>query len=174
MSTSKLPKAITKKELFEEAQVRFQSWVEMYTDPKISVQYMYEDMSCSCYSGSPEDDFPDDVAAERQDNTIRYQYKDGACYFIVDGIEVDILDLRDMRKASNLGIERYIDICVPSIMYKEEEGSLLYHIIPDAWLYGSTTSDFNKGEEVHQEFIDAARDYIKAYHITKDMQKEDL
>ena len=170
MSINKLPEEITKDTLLRYAQDRFQQWIKMYADPGLSAQYMYEDMCCSIFSGEVATDFPN----AKPDDTIRYQYRDGACYFIVDGIEVDVLDLRDMRKASDIGIERYVDICIPSIMYKDEDDSLLYHLIPGAWLYGSTTSDFNKGEEVHPEFINAARDYIKEHHITKEMQEEDL
>lgn len=172
MSINKLPDTITKDVLLKYAQDMFQQWIKEYADQGLSAQYMYEDMCCSIFSGEVATDFPNTPNTE-PDDTIRYQYRDGACYFIVNGIEVDVLDLRDMRKASDIGIERYVDICIPSIMYKDEDGSLLYHLIPGAWLYGSTTSDFNKGEEVHQQFIDAAKDYIKAHHITKEMQEVD-
>lgn len=37
---------------------------------------------------------------------------------------------------------------------------------------GCPADDFpDEGEPVHQEFIDAARDYIKIHHITKEMQE---
>lgn len=43
--------SITKEELFSKAQERFNSWAKMYSDPNVTVQQMYEDMFCSCYSG---------------------------------------------------------------------------------------------------------------------------
>ena len=42
---------MTKEELFNKAQERFNSWAKMYSDPNVTVQQMYEDMACSCYSG---------------------------------------------------------------------------------------------------------------------------
>ena len=170
MAVEKLPKAITKEVLFKEAQKRFQSWVDMYADPNISTQYMYEDMSCSCYCGNPEDDFPDDVKAE-QDSIIRYQYKDGDCFFVIDGIEVEVLDLRSMRESSRVNKETYADVCILTISYTDEDGVYLYHVIPGVWLYGSTSNDFDEGMPVQQEFIDAAHEYIKEHNITKEMQE---
>lgn len=171
MATSYLPKTVTKDVLFKRAQERFQSWAVMFADPNTSTQYMYEDMSCSCYSGCPADDFPDEVKAE-QDSTIKYQYKDGNCSFMVDGIEVEVLDLRDMRKDPSIGFARYSDVCIPSISYNEG-GAYIHHPIPNAWLYGSTSEEFEEGREVHPEFIEAAREYIKQHKITKEMQNVD-
>lgn len=169
MSTSYLPKAITKEVLFKRAQERFQEWCKMYGDPNVSAQWMYEDMAASCYCGCPADDFPDEVKAE-QDSVIRYQYKDGGCFFIIDGIEVMVLDLRDMRKDPSLGEARYADICIPVIHY--DDGDIrMDRPIPNTWLYGSTSAEFEEGMPVHKEFLDAAREYIKEHNITKEMQE---
>lgn len=165
-----LPKTVTKDVLFKRAQERFQEWCKVYADPDKTAQWMYEDMSCSCYSGCPADDFPDEVKAE-QDSAIRYQYKDGMCSFMIDGIEVEVQDLRSMRKSPRVGKELYANICVLTISYNDDDGMYMYHVIPNTWLYGSTSDDFNEGEPVHEEFIKAARDYIKINHITKEMQE---
>lgn len=167
MAVGYLPKSVTKDKLFERAKERFQSWAKMYSDPDTSIEYMYEDMSASCYSCDPEYDFPDECC----DETIRYQYKDGSCSFMIDDIEVEVLDLRDMRKDSTVGFERYSDICIPAISYTDKDGDIQLHPIPNCWLYGSTSSDFDVGEEVHPQFIEAAREYIKQHNITPDMQK---
>ena len=169
MSTSYLPKTVTKDVLFEKAESRFRSWAQMYGDPNITASYMYEDMSASCYCGCPADDFPDEIKTE-QDPVIRYQYDGGSCFFILDGIEVTVFDLRDMRKDPSIDLARYSDVCVLAINYKDEDGMFLYHIIP-AWLYGSTSDDFNEGKPVDDYFINTAREYIKAHHITKEMQE---
>lgn len=170
MGVKKLPKTVTKDVLFKKAQERFQDWVKMYADTGISAQYMYEDMSASCYCGCPADDFPEEVKAE-QDSTIRYQYKDGNCFFMIDDIEVEVHDLRSMRESPRVGKELYADICVLAISYNDEDGMCMYHVVPDVWLYGSTSDDFNEGQPVHKEFIDAAHDFIKVNHITKEMQE---
>ena len=42
---------LTKEELFKKAQERFSSWARMYANPDVTVEQMYEDMSCSVFSG---------------------------------------------------------------------------------------------------------------------------
>lgn len=169
MAINYLPEEITKEELFKYAQNRFQHWVKMYADPNTSTQYMYEDMCCSIFSGEIAFDFPN----LKQDDTIRYQYKDGSCYFIVDGIEVSVYDLRSMRESPRVSKETYVDVCIPCISYADDNGNFIDHPIPNAWLYGSTSNDFDEGKEVHPEFINAAREYIKEHNITKEMQEYD-
>lgn len=169
MAVSYLPEIITKDVLFKRAQERFQEWAKIYADPTKTAQWMYEDMAASCYCGCPEDDFPDDVKAE----SIRYQYRNGECFFRIDGIEVVVLDLRDMRKDPSLGEARYSDVCILTISYTDSDDDdwYMYHVIPDAWLYGSTSAEFEEGEPVHEKFIKAARDYIEEHNITKEMQE---
>ena len=48
---------LTKEELFKKAQERFSSWARMYSNPEVTAEQMYEDMSSSCYTGCMEDDF---------------------------------------------------------------------------------------------------------------------
>jgi hypothetical protein len=67
MSTGYLPESITKDILFERAQERFQSWAKMYGDPNTSAQWMYEDMSASCYCGAPQDDFPEIIGLKKEE-----------------------------------------------------------------------------------------------------------
>ena len=170
MAVRYLPEQITKDILFKRAQERFQSWAKMYGDPNTSAQYMYEDMSASCYCGCPADDFQEIVGPKKEDTTIRYQYKDGNCSFMIDSIEVEVLDLREMRDDPSIGFARYSDVCIPVISYNED-GACMHHPIPNAWLYGSTSADFDVGKPVHKEFIDAAREYIKEHKITPELQK---
>lgn len=170
MSVHSLPETITKDKLFKYAQEEFEHLIKIYADPRLSAQHMYEVMCCSVFGGDPAYDFPD----EKQDDTTRYQYEDGSCYFIVDGIKVEVFDLCSMRVSSRVDKETYVDVCVPCITYKDEtNGNFMYHPIPGAWLYGSTSEDFNEGQPVHRQFIYAAQEYIKEHHITKDMQEED-
>ena len=169
MSTNYLPEQITKEVLFERAQERFQSWVRIYADPTKTAQWMYEDMSASCFCGCPADDFPEIVGPKKE--VLVYQYRNGMCFFMVDGIEVDVLDLRDMREDPTVGMARYSDVCIPSISYTDTDGNFIHHPIPNAWLYGSTSDSFDEGKPVHKEFIEAAREYIKEHNITPELQK---
>lgn len=164
MAVKSLPETVTKELLFLRAQERFAHWAKLYGDSYVSAQYMYEDMACSVFSGDPADDFS-------VSGVIRYQYKDGSCSFIVDDIEVEVLDLRSMRESSRVNKETYVDVCTLSISYTDEDGNYMYHIVPNAWLYGSTSDSFDEGKPVHEEFIKAARKYIKEHGITKEMQE---
>lgn len=76
MSIGYLPKSVTKDVLFKRAQERFQDWARMYGDPNVSIEWMYEDMSCSCYCGAPKDDFPEAFKSEPvkiSDNEFKYR-----------------------------------------------------------------------------------------------------
>jgi hypothetical protein len=133
---------------------------------------MYEDMTCSIFSGDPEADFPEIVGPKKEETVYQYD-DDGGCYFMIDGIAIEVLDCRSMRPSPHRNIELYTDICVLSISYidKDLADSFMGHIIPNAWLYGSTSPEFNPGKPVHEEFIKAAREYIEKHHITKEMQE---
>lgn len=170
MAVKLLPEAVTKDVLFKQAQERFAYWAKLYGDSNISLQYMYEDMACSIFSGDPEADFPE-IVGPKKEKLIRYHYNVGSCYFIIDDIIVEVLDCREMRKDPEVHTERYSDVCVLTISYTDEDGNYTHHIIPNAWLYGSTGEDFDENAEVQPEFIEAARDYIKEHHITKEMQE---
>ena len=112
----------------------------------------------------------DDMPVEKE-YVIKYHYKDGMCFFMIGGIEVEVQDLRAMRESPRVGKELYSDVCVPTISYTDEDGNYMCHVIPNAWLYGSTSDEFNEDKPVHQEFIEAARNYIKEHGITKEMQE---
>lgn len=171
MAVKHLPETITKDVLMMKAFESSAHWAKLYGDPAVSAQYLYEDMSCSVFSGDPNDDFPDEVKAE-QDSIIRYQYSDkGACSFMIDGIKITVFDLRDMRKDPSIGTTRYSDMCTLAIDYRDDSDMFVFHLIPDAWLYGSTSDDFDEGKPVDDYFIKAARKYIEEHHITKEMQE---
>lgn len=170
MAANTLPKAITKEVLLNAIQNKLMSCAKMFWDPNVTAQQMYEDLTCSVFSGSLSDDFPDAVKAE-QDSVIKYQYKDGSCFFILDDIIVEVQDLRGMRVSARIGEESYSDICVLTISYINSDNILMSHVVPYSWLYGSTSEYFDEGMPVHKEFIDAAHEYISTHKLTKEMQE---
>lgn len=66
MVIKSLPKTITKGGLFEKAQERFAYWARMYGDSNVTVQQLYEDMSCSVFPGDPEYDFPEQFKPKKE------------------------------------------------------------------------------------------------------------
>lgn len=145
---------LTKQALFNVATERFKSWSEMYVDPDVTPEYMYQDMCASCFSGELAFDWED-----------RYNYtEDGTCYFLHKGIQFTVIDLRDMRKNPKTGIANYYDICICICEHKDPDGpeddACWPHFMPDAWLFGSTLDDFEAGKKVDERFIHEADKYI--------------
>jgi hypothetical protein len=155
------------KQIMADATERYQSIIKECTGEQ-NYNNLVGLTCASLYGG--EDTMPKVV-----DDTIHYQYKDGMCFFMVDGIEIEVQDLRSMRVSPRIGKELYSDVCVLTVSYKDTDDMFIYmcHVIPDTWLYGSTSDDFAEGAEVQPEFINAAREYIKQHNITKEMQNVD-
>lgn len=107
------------------------------------------------------------------DDLPRYQYKKGSCYFVLDGVTFIVADLRDMR-----GDHCFFDVCCVLIDYvkDDEEGTSTYEFVPDAWLYGSTSDEFDEYHEVHPEFINKCRKFIEEHggaEYLREMQKDE-
>ena len=110
---------------------------------------------CSSIQATENLNDPDDVP--------RYMYDEsGACTFKYKGVEFDVQDLRNMRKDSAHNIELYSDVCVVCCQHKEEDGSWMMHVLPDAWFYGSSSNEFEKYRPVHNAFLKAADKYIES------------
>mgnify|MGYP006896760059 CR=1 FL=1 len=99
------------------------------------------------------------------DDVPRYMYDDsGCCSFTYKGVEFNVQDLRNMRKVNDgRNIELYSDVCIVCCDFKDENGCWIMHVLPDAWLYGSTGDEFEKYCPVHSEFLKAADKYIEKY-----------
>lgn len=95
------------------------------------------------------------------DDLPRYQYKNGSCYFVLDDVTFMVADLRDMR-----GDRCFFDICCVLIDYvKDDEPDMTdYEFVPDAWMYGSTSDEFDEYHEVHPEFINKCRKFIEEHN----------
>lgn len=102
------------------------------------------------------------------DDVPRYMYDEsGDCTFMYKGVEFDVQDLRNMRKSERLGTELYADVCVVDCEHKDDDGCFTAHILPDTWLYGSTSNEFEKYQPVHEHFLKAADDYINKIGLDK-------
>ena len=157
---------VTKQALFNVATERFKSCSKMYADPDITPEYMYQDMCASCFSGELDFDWED-----------RYIYDEhGGCSFMHKGVEFLVANLRDMRPDKELGKERTLDICVCICDHKDEDnaGLFMYHFLStEAWLYGSSSDEFEAGKKVDARFIVEADKYINKIGREKliDLQK---
>lgn len=107
------------------------------------------------------------------ERTPKYEYKDGACSFKIDGCEFEVADLRNMRKstAGSFKLERYYDICILIVCYINEDGCYVQQPLPSEWLFGSTSDEFNEGQPVHTQFIEAAEKFIDDFGGAEKLRK---
>lgn len=143
--------SITKETLFNKAQERFNSWAKMYSDPNVTAQQMYEDMSCSCYSGDIEADTEDERPVLNLDLCFKYkgyQFELSSCNIITT--KEQMLDLTnkniDERFPHGILSDRYV-----CWMYghkdieghtQEESDEPEYwtpeiYLVPGAWSWGA-------------------------------------
>lgn len=104
---------LTKEELFKKAQGRFSSWAKMYSDPEVTAQQMYEDMTCSCYSGSQADDFK--TGKPVLDKYLSFEYKGykfelSSCNNITHRNQIIGLTMENIKERFPKGIfsDRYV------------------------------------------------------------------
>lgn len=183
MSVNYLPNTVTKEMLFKKAQERFQSWAKLYGDPDISAQYLYEDMSASCYCGCPADDFPELVNTKKDirpalDTDFCFEYKGyqfelSSCSILSH--KKDLLGLTEenfnQRFPHGVFTDRYVcwmtghkDI---EGYTKEESGNPddwapMIYLVNDAWSWGADF-DLKPGNIVHQSILSTIDKFLETF-----------
>lgn len=182
MAVSILPETITKDVLFKRAQERFQDLAKAYADPTISAQWMYEDMSASCYCGCPADDFPDDVKDEQNvpvlDTDLCFKYKGydfelASCNNIIR--KSDILGLTEeninQRFPHGIFTDRYV--CWMS-GHKDIEGHTMEesddpenwcpntYLVNGAWCWGAEF-DLKPGQKVNELILSEIDKFLETF-----------
>lgn len=145
---------LTKEELFKKAQERFSSWAKMYSNPEVTAQQMYEDMSCSCYSGSQADDFKTDRPVLDQNLSFEYKgykFELSSCNNITHKGQIVGLTMENIKERFPKGIfsDRYV--CwmfghkdhlghtkdyVDYVDDPDDWASSIY-LVPEAWSWGA-------------------------------------
>ena len=167
---------LTKEELFKKAQERFSSWAKMYSNPEVTAQQMYEDMSCSCYSGSQADDFKTDKPVLDQNLSFEYkgyQFELSSCNNIAHRNDIVGLTMENLKERFPNGIftDRYV-----CWMYghkdcegytKEEVDEPEYftpevYLVPEAWSWGAN-DDLNPGAEVSTIILEGIDKFLETF-----------
>lgn len=168
---------MTKEELFNKAQERFNSWAKMYSDPNVTVQQMYEDMACSCYSGCMKDDLStNSKPVIDQDLCFKYKGYDfelSSCNNIICKDQIVGLTDENLNERFPHGIftDRYV-----CWMYghkdiegktKEEVDEPEYfapeiYLVPDAWSWGAE-DDLRPGYEVNPLMLAAINNFLETF-----------
>ena len=166
---------LTKEELFKKAQERFSSWAKMYSDPNVSVQQMYEDMSSSCYSGCMKDDFKN-VPVLDEDLCFKYKGYDfelSACNIISTKEQMLGLTNENFKQQFPHGVftDRYVcwmhghkdylghtkdDVDDP------EDWSPELYLVPGAWSRGAE-SDLRVCAEVDPIILEAIDKFLETF-----------
>lgn len=162
----RLTRPVTKQVLAEAIKKRVELWNKMLKDSEVSVESLYEELCCSIFSGDEEYDFP---KLKPEDIYLYDTY--GGCYFIHKGVVFQVADVRNMRDNPDLGKEPYYDICILLCDHRDlkisDDDCTWYHIVggPGCYLFGSTSDNFNEGNQVHSTFVKAADEYIQSYGL---------
>ena len=174
---TQLAAKLTKEELFKKAQERFSSWARMYANPDVTVEQMYEDMSCSCYSGDANWDMETDaIPVLDQDLWFKYKGYDfelTSCNNIT--CKDQIIDVTDenFREQFPNGIftDRYVcwmhghKDCEGHT--KEEVDELEYfapviYLVPEAWSWGAE-SDLKPGLKVTLDMLEMIDKFLETF-----------
>ena len=143
---------LTKEELFSKAQERFNSLAKMYSDPNVTVQQMYEDMSCSCYSGDADYDkitnYKPVLDLDLCFSYRGYQFELSSCTNITSKDQIIGLTNKsiDVRFSHGVFTDRYVcwmyghkDIIgrTKDCVDDSNDWAPELYLVPGAWAYGA-------------------------------------
>ena len=167
---------LTKEELFKKAQERFSSWAKMYSNPEVTAQQMYEDMACSCYSGSQADAFKTNKPVLDQDFCFSYKGYDfelSSCNSITCRNQIVGLTMENIKERFPNGIFSDKYVCW---MYghKDCEGHTKeeldcsqdwapeVYLVPEAWAWG-TCDNLKPGAEVSTVILEGIDKFLETF-----------
>ena len=166
---------LTKEELFKKAQERFSSWARMYSNPDVTAEQMYEDMSSSCYTGCMEDDFKNVPVLDKDFcfSYKGYQFVLTSCNNITNRDQIIGTTDENFRDRFPYGFltDRYV-----CWMYghkdceghtKEEPDAQEYwapeiYLVPGAWSWGAE-SDLRVCAEVDPIILEAIDKFLETF-----------
>ncbi|MEE0930785.1 MAG: hypothetical protein UIM53_07290 [Acutalibacteraceae bacterium] len=167
---------LTKEELFKKAQERFSSWAKMYSNPEVTAQQMYEDMSCSCYSGSQADDFKTDKPV--LDQSLSFEYKGykfelSSCNNITRRNQIVGLTMENIKERFPKGIfsDRYVcwmfghkDHLGHTKDYVDDPDDWApnIYLVPEAWSWGADNY-LIPGAEVHRLILKGIDKFLETF-----------
>lgn len=167
---------LTKEELFKKAQERFSSWAKMYSNPEVTAQQMYEDMTCSCYSDGQADDFKTDKPVLDQNFCFSYKGYDfelASCNNITCRNQIVGLTMENIKERFPNGIftDRYV--CWMH-GHKDCEGHTKeelddpdcwapeVYLVPEAWSWGAE-SDLKPGLKVTLDMLEMIDKFLDSF-----------
>ena len=173
---TQLDAKLTKEELFKKAQERFNSWAKMYSNPEVTAQQMYEDMACSCYSGSQADNFKANKPVLDKNLSFEYKgykFKLTSCNNITSKEQIVGLTMENIKERFPNGIfsDRYV-----CWMYghKDCEGHIKeesdfpdawapeVYLVPEAWSWDADY-ELEPGDEVSKYVLEGIDKFLETF-----------
>ena len=173
---TQLDAKLTKEDLFKKAQERFSSWAKMYSNPEVTVQQMYVDMTCPCYPGSKADTFKADKPVLDQYLSFKYKgysFELSSCNNIT--CKDQILDVTDenFRERFPYGVltDRYVcwmfghkdaeGFTKEESDYPDDWAPEIY-LVPEAWSWGANY-DLEPGAEVSKYVLEGIDKFLETF-----------
>lgn len=168
---------LTKEELLNKAQERFNSWIRMYGDANVTAEQMYEDMSCSVFSGDVNyDKIANDKPVLDLDFCFKfkgYDFELSSCNNITHRNQIVGLTMENLKKRFPNGIfsDRYVCWIHG---HKDCEGNTkeevdnpeffapMIYLVPDAWSWGAD-DDLKPGAEVNPLILAAINNFLETF-----------
>lgn len=172
---------LTKEELLNKAQERFNTWIRMYDDTNVTAEQMYEDMTCSIFTGDANyDKINNDKPVLDRDFCFSYKGYDfelSSCNNIIHRNQIVGLTMENIKERFPNGIfsDRYVcwmwghKDCEGHT--KEEVDNPEFfapniYLVPDAWSWG-TDDDLKLGAEVNPLILAAINNFLETFKEVK-------
>ena len=168
---------LTKEELLNKAQERFNAWIRMYGDANVTAKQMYEDMTCSVFTGDVNYDMlTNGKPVLDQDLCFKYKgytFELSSCNSITTKKQMLGLTNENFKERFPHGVftDRYV--CW-MLGHKDIEGHTKeesdypedwtpeVYLVPGAWSWGAE-SDLTPGNVVDEIIIDAIDKFLETF-----------
>ena len=174
---TQLAAKLTKEELLNKAQERFNSWIRMYGDANVTAEQMYEDMTCSIFTGDINyDKINNDKPVLDQGLCFKYKGYDfelSSCNNITRKDQIIGLTSENFKSRFPHGIfsDRYIcwmyghkdcEGYTKEESYDPEDWVPEVYFVPDAWSWGAE-NDLRVCAEVDPIILEAIDKFLETF-----------
>ena len=168
---------LTKEELLNKAQERFNAWIRMYGDSNVTAEQMYEDMTCSIFTGDVNyDKINNDKPVLNQDLCFKYKGYDfelSSCNNITCRDQIIGLTDENFRERFPYGTltDRYVcwiwghkdcEGHTKEESYDPENWVPDVYLVPEAWSWGAE-SDLKPGLEVTLDMLEMIDKFLDSF-----------
>ena len=168
---------LTKEELLNKAQERFNAWIRMYGDSNVTAEQMYEDMTCSIFTGDVNyDKINNDKPVLGQDLCFKYKGYDfelSSCNGITNRNQIVDLTYENIKSRFPNGIfsDRYVcwilghkdcEGHTKEESYDPENWVPEIYLVPDAWSWGAD-DDLKPGVEVNTFVLEGIDKFLETF-----------